>query len=78
MAFTTWSALRTAIKDAIADYIANGGPVTGAYSINGRSLTYRSIDDLEKLLKLTYTMEAIDSAGDQSTRVSYGRYRRFT
>jgi hypothetical protein len=76
MAFTTWSALRTSIKDAIADYIA-GSPCTGEYSINGRRLVYRSVDDLKKLLLLTYEMEELEGGGDPSTRVSYGRYRRF-
>jgi hypothetical protein len=77
MAFTTWSALRDSIKDAIADYVSNGGPCTGSYSINGRSLTYRSIDELKRILKLTYEMEEIESTGDPSTRISYGRFRRF-
>ena len=76
MAFTTWSALRTAIKDAIADYVA-GSPVTGEYSIGGRTLRYRSIEDLKNLLKLTYEMEDLETAGHPSTRVSYGRHRRF-
>lgn len=73
MAFTSWSALRTAIKDAIADYVA-GSPITGSYTINGRQMTYRSIDELKKLLQLTYEMEDIESAGDYSNRQSYGTF----
>lgn len=76
MAFTTWSALRTAIKDAIADYVA-GSPITGSYTINGRTMTYRSIDDLKNLLDLCDIMESRDNAGTPSSMVSYGRHRRF-
>ena len=76
MAFTTWAALRTAIKDAIASYV-DGSPITGSYSIGGRMVQYRSIDDLKKLLQLTYDMETMEGGGDPATRVSYGRHRRF-
>ena len=76
MAFVSWSALRDDIKDKIADYIA-GAPITGEYMIAGRRMVYRSIDDLKRLLLLTYDMEALEAAGERSNCVSYGRHRRF-
>ena len=76
MAFTTWTALRTAIKDAIANHVA-GSPCTGSYSIRGRSHTYRSYDELVALYEKTFVLEGMDSPGSVGTRVSYGRHRRF-
>ena len=76
MAFTSWPVLRTAIKDALADHIA-GSPMSGEYSIGNRRLKYRSYDELLALLKLTYEMEGLESAGNPSSMVSYGRYGRF-
>lgn len=77
MAFSTWAALRTAIKDAIADHVA-GTPCTGSYSIGNRSISYRSFDELCQLLERTYTLESIESRGDRTQMVSYGRHRRFS
>ena len=76
MAFTTWDALRTAIKDAIADHVA-GTPCTGEYSMGSRRLKYRTFDELMGLIEKTYQLEALESAGDSSKMVSYGRPRRF-
>jgi hypothetical protein len=76
MAFTTWTALRTAIKDAIADQVA-GAPCAGEYQIRGRKLVYRSYQELIDLLHKTYDLEALESAGETSTTISYGRPRRF-
>ena len=76
MAFSTWAALRTAIKDAIADHIA-GTPITGSYSKGNRTLTYRSYDELVGLLEKTYQLEALESSGDRSQMTSHGRHRRF-
>jgi hypothetical protein len=77
MAFSTWTALRTAIKDAIANHVA-GSPCVGSYSIGDRNLHYRSFEELVGLLEKTYTLEALEAGGDPSRRVSYGRHRRFT
>lgn len=77
MAFTTWTALRTSIKDAIADHMA-GAPCTGSYSIGNRSLTYRSFDELVDLLERTYILESLELSGDRSRMVSFGRHRRFS
>lgn len=76
MAFTTWSALRAAIKDAIADHVA-GTPCTGEYSIGNRRLRYRTFDELCGLLEKTYKLEGLENTGSRQTRTSYGRYRRF-
>jgi len=76
MAFTTWAALRTAIKDAIADHVA-GDACTGSYSIAGRSLTYRSFEELVELLEKTYSLESLEGSGDRNQMTSFGRHRRF-
>ena len=76
MAFTTWTALRSAIKDALADHVA-GSPCTGSYSIGGKTLQYRSYQDLLALYERTYELEALESAGTKSSRVSFGSPRRF-
>lgn len=76
MAFTSWAELRTAILDAIANYVA-GAPCIGEYTIGDRHLRYRSIAELKDLLKATYELEALESAGNASVMVSYGRSRRF-
>lgn len=76
MAFTTWAALRSDILDKIADYVA-GSPMTGEYEIGDRKMKYRSIDELTKLYNDTKILEAAETSGNRSTRVSYGRPRRF-
>ena len=76
MAFTTWTALRTAIKDAIANHVA-GAPCVGSYDIGQRSIKYRSFDELVALYSKTYVLESMETAGTPATRVSYGRHRRF-
>ena len=74
--FTTWAALRTAVKDAIANYVA-GAPCTGEYSMGGRTMKYRSIKDLRELYEMAYDLENIENAGQCSTMTSYGRYSRY-
>lgn len=76
MAFDSWTALRTAIKDAIADHVA-GNPCVGAYRKGNRELKYRTYGELVELLEKTYVLEGLESAGDPALTVSYGRYRRF-
>ena len=75
MSFSTWTDLRTAIKDAIADHVA-GTPCTGEYAIGNRRLKYRSYDQLCGLLEKTYKLEAMENGMDPSKRVSYGHHRR--
>lgn len=76
MAFTTWTVLRTAIKDAIANHVA-GAPCTGSYTIGDRSVKYRTFEELIALYEKTFVLESMDTAGDPATKVSYGRHRRF-
>jgi len=75
--FSTWAALRTAIKDAIADRVA-GEPCVGEFRKGNRSLRYNSFEDLVGLYEKTYQLEALESSGDLSHAVSYGRPRRFS
>lgn len=75
--FTTWTALRTAIKNALADHIA-GSPCTGSYTIGSRTIKYRTFDELVALYEKTYALEALENTGDRSTRVSFGSFRRYS
>lgn len=77
MSFTSWSALRTAIKDAIADHVA-GAPCVGSYAIGERQLKYRTFEELCGLLEKTYVLEGLENSGTIATRVSYGRHRRLS
>lgn len=76
MAFSTWTALRTAIKDAIADHVA-GAPCVGSWTMGDMTFKYRTFEELCGLLEKTYVLESLEDPGTPSTRVSYGRYRRF-
>jgi hypothetical protein len=42
MAFTTWTALKTAILNAIAD----GSILTSSYTINGRTINFRTLKEV--------------------------------
>jgi hypothetical protein len=74
--FTTWTDLRVAIKDAIANHVA-GNPCRGSYSISGRSITYRSFDELINLYEKTFQLEKLDDPVTIKDRIAYGRHRRF-
>ena len=76
MAFTTWTALRTSIKDAIADHVA-GAKCVGSYEIGDRVVKYRSYEELVSLYRKTFILEEMENGGSPSSRVSYGKYRRF-
>ena len=75
--FSTWAALRTAIKNAIANHVENT-PLVGSYAIMGYDLKYKTYEELITLFHKTFELEALESTGDNSTMVSYSRYRRFT
>lgn len=72
MAFSSWSALKTAILDAIADHVA-GKPCTGEYEIDGQRMRYRSFDELQRLYEFAHKQ----AAREARPRPSYGRFRRF-
>ncbi|MFH1488500.1 MAG: hypothetical protein ABII06_06315 [Pseudomonadota bacterium] len=77
-AFTTWSAFRTHVLDALNTYVAEGSPITKSYTApDGRRHEIRSIEEFERLIKLCDIMVARETAGSPSDRVTYGRYRRF-
>lgn len=81
MAFTSWSDLRDDLKDKLADFVANGNFLSGSVMYAGnsgsRQLTYRSIDELQALIRMTYEMEAIETPFDPKRRKSFGRFRRY-
>lgn len=79
MGFSTWAALRTAIKDAIADRMSsdNPGPCIGSYEMGGRIYRYRNFNELYELYEKTFKMEAMENGVSTASRVSYGRHRRY-
>ena len=72
MSYPSWSALKIAIFDAIADSVA-GSPCTGEYTIGTRTLKYRSYDELIRL----YNKVCILADKESGPRKSYGRFRGF-
>ena len=74
MAFVSWDAVISDLKDKLADYIA-GNPMTQEYRIGGRTHILRSADDIEGLLRMAYRMKAFEDGS--SVRTSHGRPRRF-
>ncbi len=78
MAFTTWAAMETKLLDAWEDHLTNGSPITASYTgPSGVRHDIRSADDLTKLLDYVAKRKNMETAGTPSTRVSYGRHRRF-
>ena len=73
--FSTWAAVRTAIKDALATAVG-GAVMMGEYRVGDTTVRYRTFEELKKLYEMTYQFESLDSI-DTCTRVSYGRHRRF-
>lgn len=67
--------MRDDIKDKMAQ-MAAGAIHVAKYRIADREVTYRTVDELKALFKLTFELESMDGI-DSSTRVSYGRHRRF-
>ena len=76
MAFTSWSALRTAMLDAYADHVATGNWI-GEYTQGARTLRYKSEKEFFEAIEKTYVLEGLETSGSISSRVSYGRHRRF-
>lgn len=68
MAFTTWSALKTAILDGIA----NGDVLTASYAINGRSHTFRNLDEVSRFLQFC-DLQIIAEGGARVNYVAFGR-----
>lgn len=62
MAFTTWSALKTAILDDIA----NGSVLTSSYTINGRSHNFRTLKEVMDFLKFIDQRIGTDSGGGRN------------
>jgi hypothetical protein len=73
MAFTSWDAIISDLKDKLADFAA-GNPLTQEYRIGTRTHVIRSADDIERLLMFCIKMKGIESP---ARRTSYGRPRRF-
>ncbi len=76
MAFTTWSALRDDLKDALSD-LAAGNPFTDEYTIGSRKHKVKTAEDIKALYKLTYDLEELETAGQVGNIVSYGSYKRY-
>jgi len=76
MAFTTWAAFRSDLKDKIADAVSNGTALTQTAVVSGMTIQYKSLDEAIGWIEKSYKMEALDNIGNPSNMVSYGRHRR--
>lgn len=74
MAFVSWDQTISDLKDALADMVSGGSPMTSEYTIGGKKHVIRSAEDIETLLDMCYRMKARESS---TIRKSFGRYRRF-
>ena len=52
-----------------------GSPCVGEYAIAGRTVKYRSFEELERLYFMTFRMEAMEISNPGS-RISRGQYIR--
>ncbi len=59
MAFTTWTALKTAILNAIAD----GSVLTSSYTINGRTITFRALKEATDFIAFIDQQIASEAGG---------------
>lgn len=67
--FTSYTALLAAIRDAIADYAA-GNFVIKSYEINGRTMTYRSLNELLDAEKRLVDLAAAESGSGGLTFIT--------
>jgi hypothetical protein len=74
--FTTWSAFRTAVLNAMASYVSDGSMITKSYSTpDGRTHNIRSFDELKKLLEYANKMADLESAGSDGPVRNYARFK---
>jgi hypothetical protein len=77
MGFTSWTAFRQTLENALQSHI-EGNPMTGQVSMpDGTMIRYNGPDEAMKWIAFARKQEALESAGSRSSRVSYGRHRRF-
>jgi thiamine pyrophosphokinase len=80
--FSTWDALRTAIKDQLQT-VMEDEPCIGEFQKGDFRIRYDSKKDLMDILKQTYELEAQELEAEQAGavsvggQVSYGKRRRF-
>ena len=71
MAFTSWSALKTAVLNDLAD----GNVLTKSYSISGRSHTFRDLSEVAKFISFCDQQIAAES-GDGDSVFFYPKFMR--
>jgi len=69
LAFTSWTALKTAILDAVAD----GSILTKSYSIDGRTHVMRDASDIKALLQMCDEQIAAEGSGFVRNLATFGR-----
>ena len=78
MAFVSWDDEITKTKNRLSELSNDlSTMMTSQYSTASRSATKRQIRELQDYLLFCRQQNAMETAGDPSTRVSYGRHRRF-
>ncbi len=69
MAFTTWTALKAAILDAVAD----GSILTKSYSVEGRTHVMRDASDIKALLQMCDEQIAAEGSGFTTNLATFER-----
>ncbi|MEK6531266.1 MAG: hypothetical protein AABZ23_02090 [Deltaproteobacteria bacterium] len=59
--FTSWTGLYDAMKDCLADFVATGRFKAVSYTFNGRTVQYRSFDELKKAMDYVRSMADTES-----------------
>ena len=78
MAFVSWDDEITKTKNRLSELTEDlSTMMTGRYSTGDRETAYRKIDEATAYLEFCRKQKAIESGGTRSTRISYGRHRRF-
>lgn len=68
MSFSSWSALRTAVLDDLA----NGKVLVGGYSIGGRSISFKSLAEVQNFIVFCDLQIKAEAGG----ATSYAKFER--
>jgi len=78
MAFESWDDEIAETKNRLSELRADlSTMLTSSYTTADRGTTYRKIEELTGYLQFCREQKAIEEGGTRSTRLSYGRHRRF-
>lgn len=74
---TNLQTARASLISALATHTGED-PITAEYTIMGRRKVCRSLDEIMRAIEQIEKLISLSTSGSPSTRVSYGRPRRFS